>query len=91
MTVIDDQSWRRDAACAAAVRAGAAKTADWYPDNYRFTRPAARRAIEICDSCSVKTECLEAALADPAGSDFGIWAGTSRRQRARLRQLERSA
>ena len=43
-----------------------------------------REAKQICNSCEVRTECLEYAL----GHDerFGIWGGLSERERRRLKR-----
>ncbi len=43
----------------------------------------ARLAKSICASCPIKIDCLREALADP--NLDGIWGGTSRRERNRLR------
>ncbi len=37
-----------------------------------------REALEACGKCSVRTECLEYALAN---QEFGVWGGTTERQR----------
>lgn len=42
------------------------------------------RAQALCDTCPVAGPCLEYALADPHVA--GWWAGTSQRQRRRLRR-----
>lgn len=40
----------------------------------------------ICEECPVKPECLEFALASVgSGRDFGVWGGTSERERRRIR------
>lgn len=41
-----------------------------------------RRAIRICDRCEVREECLGYALTN--GIEFGVWGGTTERQRRRL-------
>ncbi len=41
-----------------------------------------RDAKKICTRCEVRTECLEWALA--TDQRFGVWGGTSERERARL-------
>jgi|GEM_PF-167308 len=47
-------------------------------------------AKKICDTCPVQVECLEFAL--ETREDFGIWGGTSERERQRiLRQRQRAA
>ena len=38
-----------------------------------------RRALSMCDSCSVKSECLEWALENNV--HFGVWGGLTERQR----------
>lgn len=51
-----------------------------------------RRALAICNDCAVRPECLAYALV--AGERFGIWGGTTQRERRRLllrRKLDRSA
>lgn len=44
-------------------------------------------AKDICAACSVKEECLEYALQVP--EKFGIWGGTSERERRRIRKARR--
>ncbi|HXW34110.1 MAG TPA: WhiB family transcriptional regulator [Acidimicrobiales bacterium] len=41
------------------------------------------KAVQLCASCGVREQCLEFALTDPAL--VGYWAGTSARDRRRLR------
>jgi WhiB family redox-sensing transcriptional regulator len=43
-----------------------------------------REAKKICQSCEVRTECLEYALAHD--ERFGIWGGLSERERRRLKR-----
>lgn len=40
-------------------------------------------AKEVCQSCVVRKDCLEYALAE---EEFGIWGGLSERERRRLRR-----
>ncbi len=47
-------------------------------------------ARSVCALCSVRAECLDYALAIPSSSDYGIYAGTTARERRRLRK-QRSA
>lgn len=42
------------------------------------------QAIEVCDTCPVKQECLDYALERP--KEIGVWGGTTERQRMRLRR-----
>lgn len=56
------------------------------PDQF-FVRGAAqaRRAIKVCQRCSVKEECLRYAVENEV--DFGVWGGlTERQRRAYLRR-----
>lgn len=41
------------------------------------------RAVQLCASCPVREDCLEFAISDPAL--VGYWAGTSARDRRRIR------
>jgi len=43
-----------------------------------------REAKKVCQTCSVKAECLEYALAQD--ERFGIWGGLSERERRKLRR-----
>lgn len=50
------------------------------PDQF-FVRGAAqsRRAIKVCQRCSVRQQCLQYALDNDI--DFGVWGGLTERQR----------
>jgi WhiB family redox-sensing transcriptional regulator len=50
---------------------------------------SARQARIICQKCPVRDACLESALSDP--TLVGIWAGTSTRERRRMRRQRRAA
>ena len=58
------------------------QTALWFP-----VRSQGTTARAICATCSVQSECLEYALADPLPVD-GIWGGTDARQRAVIRRQQ---
>lgn len=45
---------------------------------------SSKAARAVCDKCTVKSECLEYALNNK--EQFGIWGGTSERERRRLRK-----
>lgn len=45
---------------------------------------SSRAAKQICMACEVRTECLEAALANQ--EPFGIWGGLTERERRALRR-----
>ena len=44
-----------------------------------------REAKAVCQSCEVREECLEYALAND--ERFGIWGGLSERERRRIRRM----
>ncbi|MFD9964851.1 WhiB family transcriptional regulator [Amycolatopsis sp. NPDC058986] len=70
-----DENWRRDAACG-----------DMEPERFfPFESQAAeiRAAKAVCARCPVKDFCLDEALAN--GLDYGIWGGTTPRERRDLR------
>ena len=46
-----------------------------------------RRAKELCKGCPVRAECAEYAIA--AIEPFGIWGGTTPRERVKIRGLKR--
>ena len=57
----------------------------------RLNKTAKARALELCARCPVTGECLTYALSMPANGDFGIWGGTTEKERVRLRKLRRRA
>ena len=50
-----------------------------------------RKARAVCAGCAVKPQCLEWALAQNHVDDFGVWGGTSARERRALRARRRAA
>jgi WhiB family transcriptional regulator, redox-sensing transcriptional regulator len=73
----EDQPWREHAACAG-------KDPDmFFPGRGEATAPAKK----VCNSCPVKADCLDHALTHREA--FGIWAGTSERERRVLRRQYR--
>jgi WhiB family redox-sensing transcriptional regulator len=76
------EPWRHQAAC---------KDQDpeyWFPVDAPGRTPAHRRAISICQSCPVQEECLTWALDNH--EFYGIWGGTTARQRADMRRDRRA-
>jgi WhiB family redox-sensing transcriptional regulator len=74
-----ERDWRQDAAC---------RDADpelFFPDQGQL--PQTARAKEVCASCAVRGPCLDHALHGPLARDdrHGIFAGTTARDRTRLR------
>lgn len=57
----------------------------FFPDRGESLKPAKA----VCDQCIVKDECLEFALT--SGERFGVWGGTSERERRRIRRARRAA
>ena len=57
----------------------------WFPPRGGDT--AAAKAV--CAGCSVKVECLDFALGRSPAEKWGIWGGTSERERRRLRHAMR--
>ena len=70
----DEQDWQENALCAQTDPEA------FFPEKGGSTREAKK----ICNSCEVRSECLEYAL----GHDerFGIWGGLSERERRRLKR-----
>ena len=61
----------------------------WFPaDGDAETLAKAR---SICAECPVRIACLEFSLQSPFSSDFGIWGGTDRYERRRLRKRYKEA
>ncbi|WP_199729801.1 WhiB family transcriptional regulator [Tessaracoccus sp. OH4464_COT-324] len=69
-------AWQTEALCAQTDPEA------FFPEKGGSTREAKR----VCQSCTVRAECLEYALAND--ERFGIWGGMSERER---RKLKRSA
>jgi len=60
------------------------------PTSVFFPHPGgdAGPAKAICEECEVKGACLEYALNSKDGT-FGVWGGTSERERRRIRRRRR--
>jgi WhiB family redox-sensing transcriptional regulator len=74
----DVQSWRDEAVCA---QIGSDL---WFPEK----GGSARRAKEICETCPVRVECLEYALAQD--EQFGVFGGMSRKERVEYAKKRRA-
>lgn len=74
--------WQEDAVCAASDNPDL-----WFSDDPQIQA----LVINVCQSCPVRNQCLEAALAVPAPDDWGIWGGLTRDKRRRLRAAEAAA
>ena len=55
----------------------------FFPDKGGSTKAA----LAVCAGCSVRAECLEFAIAND--ERFGVWGGTTERERRRLRRCLR--
>lgn len=58
----------------------------WYPEKQHMG-PHNRKAIELCNQCPVRQQCLEYAVFAP--ETYGIWGGLLPRQRLALRNAAR--
>ena len=72
LPLFERPAWQAQAACRGM------DTALFFPTRGELVPPAVRAA---CGSCPVRAECLDAGM-----SENGIWAGTSERERQRLRR-----
>lgn len=70
----DPFAWVADAAC------NGRDDIDWYPSRGAATAPAKA----VCADCPVRIDCLHYALNN--NEHFGIWGGTSERERRRIRR-----
>lgn len=76
MSLLERPEWHRRAACKGME-------ADlWFPVRGDTIPPAVRA---VCATCPVQAECLEAGLREK----YGIWSGTSERQRRAIRTARR--
>lgn len=71
-------SWEERAACIGS-------TANFFPSNLND----GRQALEECDSCPVKGDCLRDALTRKSHDDHGVRGGTMARDRDRMRKRKR--
>lgn len=75
--VEDDTNWRDRAACVGR------------DVNYFFAKPGtemADAALSMCETCPVRDQCLEDALAYDPADDHGIRGGLTERARRKLRK-----
>lgn len=74
-----DVDWRTRALCRGK------DTRTWYPGG---AQPGAMEAAKsVCFGCPVRRVCLDEAMATAYADDFGVWGGTSKRQRKRMRLI----
>jgi len=72
------RSWVEQAACVVA-------DPEWF---FPGQGQVPDRALNICKGCPVINQCLEYALA-PTRREYGIWGGTSVKERELIRQQRR--
>lgn len=79
--VVEVWDWQRRAACR-----NLDSSMFFHPDGERGTRRQQRedRAKAVCAACPVRAECLEHSLR--VQEPYGIWGGTSERERPQLRR-----
>ena len=75
---LKDMQWMKDAACAETPNV------NFYPEESGGAYYAAKK---VCETCVVKTDCLEYAL--KYMEDYGIWGGLGVRARMKIRQQRR--
>lgn len=75
------QEWMDSASCASADPDA------WFPENDGGKHRATNKAIQICDTCPVRVECLTHALEHD--ERHGVRGGLTERQRAHLRRKGR--
>ncbi|MGI9666511.1 MAG: WhiB family transcriptional regulator [Acidimicrobiia bacterium] len=71
--IIDEKPWATFAACKDEV------SMSFFPQN----KAEERAALAVCGICPVQQDCLDHALA--TNERFGIWGGTTEKQRRTLR------
>jgi len=76
-------SWMHDALC----REPGYAALNWHPR----PRESAAPAIEVCQRCLVRDECLAFALDNDAHLPVGVYGGLSGKQRRRLRSQRAAA
>lgn len=59
----------------------------WFPEKHTNTHEV-KAVMRVCQACEFKEPCLEYALKEDL---WGIWGGTTERQRMRLRRTYRVA
>ena len=74
--VLDEKPWATYAACA-EVEDGMT----FYPQS----KQEEREALAICGTCAVRDECLDHAI--ETNERFGIWGGTTEKQRRQLARI----
>jgi len=76
-SAVTPAAWTEDAVCASI------DPELWFPEQ-GFSSKTAKK---ICATCSVREECLQAALEQP--ERFGVWGGLSEHERRKLRPTTR--
>ncbi|MEV6133110.1 WhiB family transcriptional regulator [Streptomyces violaceusniger] len=62
------------------------------PELFFSTKEDDRKEAQLlCGPCPVREQCLAWALDNPSKTHYGVWAGTTRNDRSRLRREFRAA
>lgn len=69
----DSMAWAEQGACRGS------KSSLWFPEPGKN----APHALAICKECPVRAECLDYAMVN--GERFGVWGGTTEKDRRKLR------
>jgi hypothetical protein len=65
---------------------------EWFfPNQGEYDSPELQQAKRACRSCPLSRECLDIALALGSTYQYGIWGGTSPRQRTTIIRRRREA
>lgn len=72
------EPWMTRAACTSA------DPEEWFPEQ----GSSSRAAKKICSTCPVVNECLQFALDH---NEYGIWGGTSRRERVPMMRMRKAS
>lgn len=72
-------SWWKQAACRQA------ETDYWFPTDGDDTKTMCANAKAVCAKCTVREECLQWALDHES---FGVWGGTTEKERILLRRRQ---
>lgn len=79
LTDVAEMTWADRASC------GEVGGDEWFPEK----GGSSRAAKKVCGRCEVRQECLEYALEHD--ERWGVWGGTSERQRRALKRASRKA
>lgn len=76
-----DMSWLPQGACSGVPKL----EANWFPAQHQANASTTRRALEICQTCPVRPECLLYALLTERKDVGGIFGGHTEKERRKMR------